>query len=218
MSIYHLHIPRTGGVSIREHLINNLNDKFTGHRQELPNSFSEFKYVSGHFATNPIKDLDVNFAIVREPISLTFSYVNYMRQHFYPTFSFEEMMDFYLEKNMLSAFTNINIKFLTGHIDTHLYNQNIRDLKKMAENSWFVKDYKTNSIDALATVKVNKTQTIDITNPARHEFLCDLYNIHTPDTRINESYPVAPGILQKYSGIVRTLNELDLEFYGHLKK
>lgn len=218
MSIYHLHIPRTGGVSVREQLVNRLNNKFSGHRQQLPETFLGFKYVSGHFATNPIKDLDLNFAVVRDPVSLTFSYINYMRQNFYSNYSFDEMMAFYQEKDGLSAFANVNIKFLTGTINTGAYNENIKDLKKMAESGWFVEDYETDVLKALETVKTNKTLTIDINNPDRHSFLCDLYNNQVPNIKTNESRHVDPSVYKKHEKTVKLLNELDLEFYDQLEK
>jgi hypothetical protein len=218
MSIYHLHIPRTSGTLVRQEIVNTFNDRFSGHREKLPESFSRFKYVSGHYATNPIKDLDENFAIVRDPVSLTFSRINYMRQGFYPEMSFDEVFNMYLENGKINNFVNTNIKFLTGTVNRELYNNMVPDVKEMAESGWYVENYSTDAAEAIEIVEANKTKIFEYNSPNIHRALSEMYKKHFIPKVLNDSiYQDRPG-LEKHREAVENLNYLDLQFFNLLEK
>ena len=158
MSIYHLHIPRTSGVFIREEMIKKTNKlMFVGHRHPIPENLNDYEYLSGHFATNPVKFFDTNFAIYREPVSLTFSYISYMRDNFYRHLSIDELIDYYIDNNKIQNFTNINSKFLTGKMDHFKYNKMITDLQTIAESCWYVTSECNDLQLFVETVQKNKT-------------------------------------------------------------
>jgi hypothetical protein len=218
MSIYHLHIPRTGGVFVREKIIKQLDNVFSGHRDRLPSSFSGYDHVSGHFATTPIKDTDRNFAIVREPISLTFSYINYMRDVFYPSWSFDDLFYFYQETNKIQNFVNINTKFLTGTIDSDLYNNQISDLKTVAEDAWYVGGYALEPDIAIDVIANNKTDVIFFEDRDRNNIVCNIYGVKAENRKLNSSSDITPDVFSRHYRTIKDLNELDIATYLKLKE
>lgn len=218
MSIYHLHIPRTSGVFIREFAIKQSSKLvFSGHTQELPSSFSDYDIVSGHFATNPIKDTDINFAIFRNPVDLTFSYINYVRDKFYPEILLEDLIEEYLSNDKIYSFVNINSKFLTGQIDVPKYNKKITDLLEMAESCWFVKNYDSEVNNIIDTIQKNKTILVDFDSDYRYETISQILGIRVRGTKINESSSIDQKIVNKYYDLITFLNRLDLEVYDYAK-
>ncbi len=218
MSIYHLHIPRTGGVFIREKIIKQLDNVFSGHREKLPSSFSGYDHVSGHFATTPIADVDYNFAVVREPVSLTFSYINYMRDVFYSSWSFDDLFYFYLETNKIQNFVNINTKFLTGSTQVDLYNKQLDNLKIMAESGWHVENFESEASTTISIIKNNKTDVIFFEDEDKNNIVCNIYGVKTDNTKLNSSSDIASDVLSNHYKTIKDLNELDIATYLKLKE
>jgi hypothetical protein len=218
MSIYHLHIPRTSGVFIRENIIKQINrPMFVGHRIPVPENISEYKYVSGHFATNPIKFFDINFAIYREPISLTFSYIAYMRDNFYPHLSVGQLIDYYIDSDKIKNFVNINSKFLTGEMDYIKYNKRITDLKTVAESCWYVTSNCNNLQFFIETIQKNKTILISYNDKQKYEKVSKFYNVNYRNIDINRSSKIEDKVLKKYKSIMLELNSFDLEVFDYLE-
>lgn len=218
MSIYHLHIPRTSGVFIREFAVKKLNKLiFAGHTQKLPSSFSDYDIVSGHFATTPIKDTDINFSIFRNPVDLTFSYINYIRDKFYQETSLEDLIEQYLSNEKIYSFVNINSKFLTGKIDIYKYNKNITNLLEMAENCWFVKNCDKDIQSIINTIINNKTVLINFDNHNRYSLVGEILKVDVVGNKINDSSGIDQNVVKKYYDLIKNLNKLDLEFYDYAK-
>jgi hypothetical protein len=219
MSIYHLHIPRTSGVFIREVAIQKSSDRiFAGHRQELPESFSEYEIVSGHFGTTPIKDTDVNFAMFRNPVDLTFSYINYLRDNCYPELSLSKLIKKYIDNGTIESFVNINSKFLTGSIDISKYNKNITDLLYVAENCWFIKNFSVDFEHFVETVQNNKTILVDFDSNDKYEKIGNILGTQIVGNKINQSSEIDPEALYQYNNLITDLNSFDLEVYDYVKK
>lgn len=219
MSIYHLHIPRTSGVYIRENLIKSFQDKnnFVGHKQKLPNSFKNFDNVSGHFANTPVLDSDFTFAIVRNPVSLSFSYIQYMKDKFYPTMKFEELFDKYEKEDKLKSFININTKFLTGFINIEKYNNSITDLKKLAENCWEVENYVSTAEFAKEHIESCNIKIFKYEDNNLYRDICKIYKRDISQKVLNESSKIDSIVLKKYYSVLSELNWLDLELYEIIK-
>jgi hypothetical protein len=219
MSVYHLHIPRTSGVFVREFAINKSGKKvFSGHVRQFPESFYDYDFISGHFATTPIKYVDTNFAIFRNPVDLTFSYINYIRDKFYSDLSLEDLIENYLVTNKIENFVNINSKFLTGQIDVPKYNKNITNLLQMAENCWFVKNYGTEIESIVDTVQKNKTILVDFDNEEKYSRVSEILDIDLNGFKINESSIIEQNVIDKYNNLITELNMLDLEVWNYAKK
>jgi hypothetical protein len=218
MSVYHLHIPRTSGIFIREFAVHSLpGNIFSRHNRKLPNNFSEYDIVSGHFATTPIKDTDVNFAIFRNPVDLTFSYISYHLGH-YPHLTFSELVEMYIDTGKIENFVNINSKFLTGEIDIEKYNDNISNLLYRAESCWFVKNYDTDILSFSKTIEKNKTILIDFDDTNRYDKISDILGVKIVGNKINQSRPIKDRLRSKYNNLITELNSFDLEAYEYLKK
>lgn len=217
MSIYHLHIPRTSGVFVREQIIKKTyGSMFVGHTVPLPQSFSNYEYVSGHYATNPIPDFDINFAIYRDPVELTFSYVNYMRDKLYPHLSFDELMKEYIDTDKIKNFVNINSRFLTGVMDVTKYNKMITNLRDVAENGWYVESSCKNLDSFVETIQNNRTILINYYDPQKYQKISSIYNVEYNDVKINESSEIYEESFIKYNNLITDLNSFDLEVYEYL--
>jgi hypothetical protein len=219
MSIYHLHIPRTSGVFIREKIIRQIDKPmFIGHRDPIPENISEYKYLSGHFATNFIQDFDINFAIYRNPIELSFSYINYMRDIFYNHLSLDELIEQYVNTDKIKNFVNMNSKFLTGTVDATKYNKMITDLKEVAESGWYV-ETKCNTIDMFVDIiQKNNTYLVDYSDDKKYEKISKLYEAEYSDIKINKSSEIESSTISKHIDLITDLNSFDLEVYEYLKK
>lgn len=215
MSIYHLHVPRTSGVYIREKLIKSFKESnnFVGHTQEIPASFKSFDNISGHFANTPVQESSLTFAVIRNPIDLTFSYIQYMRDKFYPTLTFEELFKKYEREDKLKSFTNINAKFLTGFVNTDKYNRSINNLKNLAENCWEVENYVSSTQFAKDHIANSKIKVFKYEDPIVYKKISSIYGKDIPDGVINESSNIDDRITKKYLSPVSELNWLDLELY-----
>lgn len=219
MSIYHLHIPRTSGVFIREKIIRQTDKSmFIGHRDPIPENISEYKYFSGHFATNFVQDFDINFAIYRNPVELSFSYISYMKDIFYPYLSVDQLIDYYVATDKIKNFANINSKFLTGTMDVVKYNKMITDLKEVAESGWYV-ETKCNKIEMFVDiVQKNNTYLVDYSDDEKYKKVSKLYDAEYTDVKINKSSEIESSTRSKHIDLITDLNSFDLEVYGYLKK
>lgn len=218
MSIYHLHIPRNSGVFIREEMIKKTNKPmFVGHRDPIPESFDGHEYLSGHFATNPVESFDINFALYREPVSLTFSYISYMKDNFYPHLSVDQLIDHYIATDKMKNFVNINSKFLTGEMDYAKYNKMITDLQIVAESCWYVTSDCNDLQLFIETIQKNNTILIDYNDEQKYEKISRLYDVDYRDIIVNKSSEMDSEVFSKYKDLVSDLNSFDLEVYEYLK-
>lgn len=218
MSIYHLHIPRTSGVFVREIMVKgNDQNNFLGHTQKLPESFEGFENVSGHFATTPISELDKSFAIIRQPVDLTVSYITYMRDSFYPESTFDEIISFYIKTGLIENFININLKFLTGTINKEKYNTNIENLRVVAESGWYVENYSLDLEAAKKIIKSNSTELIDFKDDKKHQAVAAMYGKSYENVILNNSYKRTGDNFKKYYDYLAELNEKDIDFYENHK-
>lgn len=217
MSVYHLHIPRTSGVFLREGVIRKTNKPmFVGHREAIPENLAEYEYISGHFATNPIKHFDINFAIYREPVELTFSYINYMRDIFYPQMSFDDLIEHYIATDKIQNFVNVNSTFLTGTMDTNKYNKMVTDLQVVAESGWYVTTNCKTLDNFVDNIQKNNTILVDYLDDQKYDKISAIYGVDYPNTKVNSSSKIDNETILKYNKLITELNSFDLEVYGYL--
>jgi hypothetical protein len=203
-SIYHLHIPRTGGVFIRNQLLNQYKGDqcFATHYQPLKtHSLFNYRYVSGHFGTYPISHMNNPkvFTVLRNPVDRFLSYYKYTRAFFN-----EDMLDKWLwDKNLSSIHANTQTKFLSNPIDIDIYNINLVN-KNTVNSNWFIGQ------DA----NMQKAQKFVDTNEVFFmEQLDDLFNIDNP-IKVNNSGK-KPNITQEQYDRIVELNSLDIELYEY---
>ncbi len=223
--VYHLHIPRTSGVLIREVLKNqNPESKIvSGHRNKI--SLSEFEsanFISGHYGTSPIKYSQKTFAIIREPIERTFSCLKYIWSHFYSNIPMSNFFDLYLSDEKLSdSVSNQQSKFLTGPLDIDNYNSNIHNLKDMVESNWFIKSNVKSLNEVVSSIDINNVQIFDYARGDTYYELSKLIGLDYNKTLFENKINVSPFIIKDlhstyYDKIVK-LNNLDLELYEYFK-
>jgi hypothetical protein len=223
--VYHLHIPRTSGVLIREVLKNqNPESKIvSGHRNKI--SLSEFEsanFISGHYGTSPIKYSQKTFAIIREPIERTFSCLKYIWSHFYSNIPMSNFFDLYLSDEKLSdSVSNQQSKFLTGPLDIDNYNSNIHNLKDMVESNWFIKSNVKSLNEVVSSIEINNVQIFDYARGDTYYELSKLIGLDYNKTLFENKINVSPFIIKDlhsiyYDKIVK-LNNLDLELYEYFK-
>ena len=216
MKVYHLHLPRTSGVFLRNTL--NLNNSISGHTFKIDKDvFEKADYAAGHYGTYPIQFAEHTFSILRNPIDRTISYFKYIKEHFYKSNNVNEVIEFYLDNPLLKeAVSNLSNKFLTGNIDFDKYNNHIDDHKTMVESGWFSHLHKTNHSEAIKSIEDNSINILYFDDPDLYSKISGIYGLKIAGTKANASkdYEVSKTLLDKIADI----NVVDLEIYEHFKK
>jgi hypothetical protein len=224
--IYHLHIPRTSGVLIRELFKKNNPKSFivSGHKEKLYRTdMMNADFISGHYGTLPIEYSSDIFAIYREPVERTFSYLKYIWPRFYARMSFDEFLKFFLNDPVLvDAISNQQSKFLTGNINLEKYNDDIYYLKKMVESNWHVENFLQDSKSILEYIDINNIKMFDYAEPNVYQKISELFKLNIDisgfDDVINPSLDIKEKQYISYIDQIREINLLDLELYNYVKK
>ena len=223
--VYHLHIPRTSGVLIREVLKNQNPESniVSGHKNKI--SLSDFEsadFISGHYGISPIKYSDKVFAIIREPIERTFSCLKYIWSHFYSDMSMPDFFDSYLsDEKLLESVSNQQSKFLTGPVDIDKYNSNIQNLKNTVESNWFVQSNAKSIDEVFSSIDINNIQIFDYNRDDTYYEISKIFGLDYSKTLFENKINVSPFMIKDlhsiyYDKIVK-INNLDLELYEYFK-
>lgn len=224
--VYHLHIPRTSGVLIRELFKKNNPSAFVvaGHKEKLfRTDMSNADFISGHYGTLPIHYSSDVFAIYREPVERTFSYLKYIWPRFYSRMSFDEFLIFFLkDKDLKASISNQQSKFLTGQINIDKYNNDIYYLKKMVENNWHIEGYQTDSKSAIDYISSTNIKMFNYEEPNVYQKIVESFNLNIPhdsfDDVINPSLDISEDRYQSYTEIIKEINNVDLGLYDYFKQ
>lgn len=218
MKIYHLHLPRTSGVFVRNQL--NLPNSIVGHRSTInPEDFKTVDYAFGHYGSYPIQYADYSFCIFRNPVERTISYFKYIKQHYYPGFNVLELIDFYVSDfKLYNMVDNLSNKFLTGVVDFDLYNRDIRYPRMLVENGWHLSGYCTDAKSAISQIE---SSGIDILYYGKdlYDRISDIYKVKiTSSQGLNVNKSMDYYIPNSYYKMLESLNEIDMEIYEYFKK
>lgn len=210
-SIYHLHIPRTAGVFLRTHLLEEFANQphFSTHRDKLNlETLSEKDYVGGHFGITPISHMNnpLVFTVLRDPVQRFISYAKYTRS-FFNKDSFDELM--YGEFSALHC--NTQSKFITNGIDIDKYNNNLVSSETI-KNNWFIGQ--TESFD-LAKDFIDNNIVVTVEDLAKLPSILGINQFKTM-SKINETNKSSGLSKEQYDRII-AMNELDLEVYQYAK-
>lgn len=223
MTIYHLHIPRTSGVYVRNLLLEKhaSDSVVAGHYRTLSNlDFSEAKAISGHYGLSPCPFASKIFTIVRNPNDLTFSYIKYLSLFDGPDSFTEEHLKRYLyEDDLRDSVTNVLSKFLSLELDMDSYNKNIHDLLYMANKSWCLQGAGYSVKTAMESVYRHKIKIFNYESESLHRDLADFVEIpieRFPSGKINSSPKDKSDLYSKYYNEIAEANKIDTSLYERL--
>lgn len=225
-AIYHLHIPRTSGVLIRELFKQNNPDAFivAGHKDELSLSdMAKADFISGHYGTLPMDYSSSVFTIYREPIERTFSLLKYLWSKFYHEKPFDDFIDLFLnDDRLVESISNQQSKFLTGTINLDKYNDDIKHLKKIVENNWHIENYKTDVKSVIEHIKNSNIKIFDYADNNVYKKIVQSFNLNIPTDSFNnvanETLYIDINKYSRYSDKIKEINSIDLELYDYIKK
>lgn len=231
-SIYHSHIPRTGGTFVKTHLKNEFANKgyLSNHNTELNKDIiSNSYYVAGHWGNYPIQYMKnpLVFTILRNPVDRFLSTIKYTKFMF-PEISSEELLDYWLyDPSMSELNSNTQFKFLTGTIDVDSYNDVVKNSpffiqgkmlqkKPMIENNWFINNNEKTKEDAFKFIDSHHIFFIEDIDGIISG-LPKLLNVNPFlfKNPINQSSPTDFKISNSQYERIIELNSIDLEIYDY---
>ncbi len=223
MTIYHLHIPRTSGVYIRNLLLEKhaSDSVVAGHYRTLSNSdFSEARAISGHYGLSPCSFASKIFTIVRNPNDLTFSYIKYLSLFDGPNSFTEDHLKRYLhQEDLRDSVTNVLSKFLSLKLDMDAYNKNIHNLLHMANRSWYLQSSEYSVEVAINSIDRHNIKIFNYESESLHRDLADFIEIPIekfPSGKINSSPVDKSDLYSKYYNEIAEANKIDTLLYERL--
>lgn len=225
-SIYYLHIPRTSGVLIREVVKTKkpLANILAGHKTIITEDvIKNAEYIIGHYGLTPIRENSKTFTILRNPDERLFSYLKYIWKHFYNYLSVEDAITFFLtDSNFKKNISNQQSKFLTGRLDTNLYNSKLKDLKDMVYSGWCLYEYKEDLESVIKSITENNINILFYEDENLYNSAFSLLSIDFPDinlnNKVNSSLEFSDELYDKFKDTIHSLNLVDWQVYEHFKK
>ena len=230
MSIYHLHIPRTSGVYIRNNIVPNLISKqiphFASNRTKIDvETISNSKLVIGHFGRMPLKYMDSPkvFCLLRDPVERYVSYFKYNTGYITNQGSAEENLDQWLYKEQSVVQANLQSKFLTGSTNIEEFNKNIGYIDHFVNNAWHLEGYSLDIEKIKESIKDINIYTMDNYDKFKFDFNEEIKNqfgftAFKYSDRSNESPEIEIKINDSHLKRIKELNEIDYEVYEYVQK
>lgn len=230
MSIYHLHIPRTSGIYVKNnvlpHLITGGVPHFVSNRTFIDtNQIIRSEFVGGHFGLMPLDYMNNPevFSIIRNPVDRFISYFKYTTGRIRMGEEAEERKYNWLYGDGAEIQANSQSKFLTGKINIDKFNEGIYYLQENVKNHWFVENYSLKLDDVLANVDKFYCYSLDNLNLFLEDFNKALYKNFGFQTfkykdKANCSPEIGVDFSKKDIDRIIELNELDMQVYKYVQK
>lgn len=204
---------------------NNKNFFATNHSTKIiVKDFKKQDYITGHYGLTPVPYAQTTFAILRNPVERSFSYMKYIWKGFYSHMSIDEAFVFFLtDKKIKKAISNQHSKFLTSELNVDEYNKNINDVNKHVISGWSLINKEINKNSVIKSIQDNKIKIFffednDLYKKAFNVFeLNNIENINFYQKR-NCSITVDLQIYKKYYDRIYEINKIDIEVYDFLKE
>ena len=230
MSIYHLHIPRTSGIYVKQnvlpHLISGGVEHFISNRTFIDiDKIKSSKFVGGHFGLMPLKYMENPevFTIIRHPVDRFISYFKYTTGMIRAGQQAEEKLEEWLYGDQSIIQSNSQSKFLTGSMNIKYFNENINHFQHAVNSNWYLENYSLNLDDILKNIDNFYAYTLD-----NHDiFIEDLNkslkkNFGFSTFKYNDKSNMSPNIKITFSkkniNRILELNQLDMEVYEYVQK
>ena len=231
MSIYHLHIPRTSGVYIRNNMVPDLIAKdiphFASNRTRIDTEhIKKSKFVIGHFGRMPLKYMDSPkvFCLLRDPVERYVSYFKYNTGYITSKESAENNLEQWLYREQSEIQGNLQSKFLTGSTDINLFNSYIGvSSESYIDNIWHLQDYSLD-IDkikeSIADINVYTMENydkfkFDFSEEVKKQFGLNAFKYFD---KSNQSPSIKAEINESHLKRIKELNEVDCEIYEYVRK
>ena len=230
MSIYHLHIPRTSGIYVKQnilpHLITNKIKHFVSNRTFIDiKKIETSEFVGGHFGLMPLDYMNkpTVFSIIRHPLDRFISYFKYTTGLIRSKKEIEEKIESWLHGEQAEIQSNSQAKFLTGKMNIDKFNKNINFFQSSVNNNWFIENYSLDLNDIIDNINNFYCYSMDNHNL----FLEDLnkalkkeFNFTTfyHKDKANRSPEIEFSLNKKQVDRVLELNQIDMEIYEYVQK
>lgn len=228
--IYHLHIPRTSGIYIKQnvlpHLISGGVPHFMSNRTNIDiEQLKTSKVVSGHFGTMPIQYMnnpDV-FTIIRHPVDRFLSYFKYTTGLVRMGEEAEKRLDDWLYGPQSAIQANVQSKFLTGGTNIEKFNEKHKYFQDAVMHNWYIENYSTNLDKVLENVDKFYCYTLDNNNVFIEDFnkaLIKYFGFTTfkYNDKSNMSPDIGISLTKDQENRVLELNQVDLGVYEYVRK
>jgi hypothetical protein len=230
VSIYHLHIPRTSGIYIKNnvipHLISNGVEHFISNRSRIDvEKIKQSKFVGGHFGLMPLDYMENPeiFTIVRDPVERFISYFKYTTGPKRAGKEAEEKLDRWLYGEECEMQSNLQSKFLTGKLNIEKFNQDILQFQNTVSSGWYLEEYKLdikNVISSLEKMKAYTLEELDLFKIDLNKSLLKQFGFSTfkHSDKANFSYDIGIKFDKRHINRIEEINLLDMEVYEYVQK
>jgi hypothetical protein len=229
VSIYHLHIPRTSGVYIRNNIVPHLISKniphFASNRTKIDvEHIAKSKFVIGHFGRMPLEYMDFPkvFCLIRDPIERYISYFKYTTGSVTSEKAAKENLEQWLYGPQSAIQSNLQSKFLTGSTNVEEFNRHIGNSDAYIDNAWHLENYKLDIGNIQDLIKNINIYTLDNHEKFKNNFNEELQNqfgikIFKYNDKANEAPRIKISIDKAHIKRIKELNEIDYEVYNYVK-
>ena len=230
MSIYHLHIPRTSGVYIKNNIVPDLISKkiphFASNRTKIDiETISKSKLVIGHFGRMPLKYMDSPkvFCLLRDPVERYVSYFKYNTGYITDQKAAEENLEQWLYGDQSLVQGNLQSKFLTGSVNIEEFNKHIGYIDHYVNNLWHLEDYSLDIDKIKESMQDINIYTMDNYDKFKFDFNEEIkkqfgFNAFKYFDKSNRSPAVKVEINESHLKRIKELNEIDYEVYKYVQK
>lgn len=229
MSIYHLHIPRTSGVYIRNNIVPDLISKeiphFASNRTKIDaEHISKSSFVIGHFGRMPLKYMDSPkvFCLLRDPVERYISYFKYTTGYITSEKAAKENLENWLYGPQSVVQANLQSKFLTGSTNIEEFNRNLGNFDAYINNAWHLENCSL-EIDYIKKIIENiNIYTMENYENFKNDFNVEIekqlgLKIFKHKDKANESPSIKVQIDKAHIKRIKEINQIDYEVYDYVK-
>lgn len=231
MSIYHLHIPRTAGIYIKNHVLPHLITggvpHFVSNRTIIDKpTLNKSLFVGGHFGLMPL-DYMTNpeiFTVMRNPIDRFISYFKYTTGIIRIGKEANEKLDDWLYGEQSEVQSNLQTKFLIGKTNIEEFNKNFNYFQNAVNSAWYLQEYEGGpgvAINNLNRFYYYTVEDLDLFKEDMNKALKKQFGFEAFKHRndfSNRSPEMGLSLTKKQIDRIAELNWMDMEVYDYVSK